>query len=156
MAKISPKSVISLQEEEGHVTCACETVLLFIFFRHVTVLMVLTSGHGWLQVFHSHRLGFMKLSRLDAKDVRKELIEPARAPRPVLKRDWLRHVLFFKRVFFLAHWHISERIFYRFHTFHMLWRELEMTCKKPEVFRGAAFALATSQAVMRPAAKANR
>ena len=81
----------------------CMRNCFIVYLRHVTVLMVLTSGHGWLQVFHSHRLGFMKLSRLDAKDVRKELIEPARAPRPVLKRDWLRHVLFFKRVFFLAH-----------------------------------------------------
>ena len=92
----------------------------------------------------------MKLSRLDAKDVRKELIEPARALRPVLKRDWLRHVLFSNVFFSGISTYIGAYIFIgfiRFTSFEENWRVL---------FPGAAFALATSQAVMRAAAKANR
>ena len=36
----------------------CMRNCFIVYLRHVTVLIVLTSGNGWLQVCHSHRLAF--------------------------------------------------------------------------------------------------
>ena len=114
-----------------------------------------------------------KLLRLDAKDVQKELIEPAvKGTEAPLCVDWREKIgwwrcmspvflcfcfFFFRNLFLLTYRHISESridFFFGFILFHKLWMEMEITWKMPEVFLDAAFALATLQAVMRAAAKA--